>query len=232
MSWKRGLFFILSGLFWPFISVRAQDPVYINYNVDNGLPSNEVYDIFEDSLGYIWIATDHGISRFNGYNFKNYSTSDGLEHNVVFGFFEDNRRRVWMRTLNNALCYLENGKIYPYVHNASLQLFLGKNFIQTFAVDSTSDLWFMSIRKPFGLFRQSYKTGKIERIKLRPGTNAFIRELSGNTFIAGIDMEEQNKTWHDSIFFSDHTWQFQTKIAAHHSGRLLVPGSFIFSGYY
>src|SRR5688572_29372517 len=92
----RFTLFIFSCVF--FCTAHAQQPSCIHYTIDEGIPSNEVYDIYEDSLGYIWFATDHGVSRFDGYSFRNYSTADGLVHNTVFGFYEDARGRVWVRT--------------------------------------------------------------------------------------------------------------------------------------
>ncbi|TND09910.1 MAG: putative signal transduction histidine kinase [Bacteroidetes bacterium] len=216
------LLFLISAIFCG--SLPAQEPVYTNYTVEDGLPSNEVYDVFEDSLGYIWFATDHGISRFDGYRFTNYSTGDGLVHNTVFGFFEDQKHRVWMRTFNSALCYMENGRIFPYKYNDSLQKFLGRNFIQNFAIDSAGDLWFMNIRRPLGLYRQDHVSGKIERIRLRPGFNAFIRELGGGVFISGIDMDngwnEQDDPG-DSLVFHDHTWLFHMQQKAGPDTRAL-----------
>lgn len=215
----------------------SQNPVSRNYTVDDGLPSNEVYDIFEDSLGYLWFATDHGISRFDGYEFKNYSTNDGLSHNTIFGFFEDHRHRIWMRAFNSTVCYMEHGKIYPYAHNDSLQAFLGRHFMQTFAIDSLGDLWFMSIREPHGLYHQDHQTGKIRKVPIKTGYNAFIRELGNGKFIAGVDFSrtaKKNQEPDNSVTYDDHTWLLNTKIV-HRSGKSVVraacmePGHYIFS---
>ncbi len=39
----------------------AQDPFYYTINNTNGLPSNSVYDIFQDSKGFMWFATQDGL---------------------------------------------------------------------------------------------------------------------------------------------------------------------------
>jgi hypothetical protein len=231
----RTIFLFILAAFGGILSFSAQDPVTRHFTVDEGLPSNEVYDILEDSLGYIWFATDHGISRFDGYSFKNYSTSDGLTHNTVFGFFEDNQHKIWMRTLNGSLCFMENGRIHPYTHNDSLKKFLGGYFIQTFAIDSIGDLWFMSIRESYGLFHQDHKTGKIKKIKLKNGFNAFIRELGNNNFIAGVDLDNGNdeKTRLDTnLVYEDHTWLFHIKYNEANGGRGLVRSATSFPGHY
>ncbi len=43
------------------------------FDINSGLPHNEVNDIVKDDAGYIWIATDNGLSRFDGYNFINFN---------------------------------------------------------------------------------------------------------------------------------------------------------------
>ncbi len=43
------------------------------FDLNSGLPHNEVNDIVKDDAGYIWIATDNGLSRFDGYNFINFN---------------------------------------------------------------------------------------------------------------------------------------------------------------
>ncbi|HTF02610.1 MAG TPA: histidine kinase [Bacteroidia bacterium] len=231
----RFTLFILGCVF--FCAIHAQQPSYLHYTVDEGFPSNEVYDVYEDSLGYIWFATDHGVSRFDGYSFRNYSTADGLVHNTVFGFYEDSRKRVWVRTFNSALCCLENDGFKPYIHNAQLQAFLGPDFIQRFAFDQAGNLWFVSIRDKLRLHRQDARTGIIEPIDLPDGFNAFIRELDSGEFIAGVDKTNSPTITsynYDTLAFTDHTWLFQVQTVAF-SGRDVVrcrrkaAGSYMFS---
>lgn len=42
------------------------------YTIENGLPQSFIENIYQDSNGYLWIATQDGISKFNGYEFNNY----------------------------------------------------------------------------------------------------------------------------------------------------------------
>ena len=55
------------------------------FDINSGLPHNEINDIIKDHQGYIWIATDNGISRYDGYNFFNFNSST---HPTIF---KDNR---------------------------------------------------------------------------------------------------------------------------------------------
>jgi ligand-binding sensor domain-containing protein len=102
----------------------AQKPYFRNYGVEDGLPSSETYDILQDRSGFIWIATDRGVSRYDGYSFRNFSSADGLTDNTIFSLKEDYSGRIWCATLNNRLCYFENvNHIVPYQYNQQLQEF-------------------------------------------------------------------------------------------------------------
>ena len=96
---------------------QAPQPVLHHYTVDEGLPSSEVYYALQDSRGYMWFATDRGVSRFNGYEFENFSTKDGLSDNTVFLIFEDFKTRIWYCTYSGRLSYFENDSIHTYKYN-------------------------------------------------------------------------------------------------------------------
>lgn len=89
----------------------AQLP-FRHYSTNDGLPSSETYSAYQDTKGYIWIATDMGVSRFDGYNFKNYSTADGLADNTIFKFYEDPKGRIWFCSFSGRLSYYYNDSIY------------------------------------------------------------------------------------------------------------------------
>lgn len=89
-----------------------------HYTVRDGLPSNTIYNIFQDSKGFIWFCTDLGISRFDGHHFENFTSKDGLPDNEVFKMKEDAWGRCWLWLYNNMPCYLLNDKIYTPENDA------------------------------------------------------------------------------------------------------------------
>lgn len=217
---------------------KSAEASYLHYTIDEGLPSNEVYDVYEDARGYIWFATDHGISCYDGYAFRNYSTNEGLVHNTIFGFYEDHRGLVWMRSFNSQLCYMENGVIKPYVHNAKLQAFLGMDFVQRFAFDRAGNLWFVPRSISLGLFFQDARTGEIRQEDLPDGYNAFIRVLDSGELIGGIDKNNgftDRSVEDDAVLATHNTWHFRIVRAPRpvpreqFCYRQTRPGCFVFS---
>ncbi|MCU0373696.1 MAG: histidine kinase [Chitinophagaceae bacterium] len=71
----------------------GQDPVYLNYTTANGLPSNTVYNIAQDSKGYIWIANDRGLSRYDGVAFAAYKAS--MEQGRSLTNLMESARGIW-----------------------------------------------------------------------------------------------------------------------------------------
>lgn len=120
----------------------SQEYNFKHYTVEDGLPSSEVYSAFQDSKGYMWFATDAGVSRFNGYEFKNFDSKDGLTDNTVFLITEDSKGRIWFGTFNNQLCYYFNDSIYPYKYNKKLKNVTKQtNVLNSFYIDSLQTIW-------------------------------------------------------------------------------------------
>lgn len=91
------------------IGLSAQDTYSIKYTIEDGLPSNEVYDIETDNEGKIWYTTDRGIGHFDGYEFVNYTKADGIGDNVNFEIFKDWQGRLWFCGRNEKVTIWENG---------------------------------------------------------------------------------------------------------------------------
>ena len=64
-------------IFFVFISssIIAQSFTTYLFNNEDGLVSNLVKNVTQDKNGFIWIATDAGLSKFNGKDFINYQSN-------------------------------------------------------------------------------------------------------------------------------------------------------------
>lgn len=108
------------------ISLQAQQnpqPYFRNYSTEHGLPSPEVYYVFEDSRGHMWFGTDNGIARFDGYEFKSFGAKEGLLSNVVLDIHEDGKGRIWVGTLMSKAYILEGDTLIPYRFNHLIEKF-------------------------------------------------------------------------------------------------------------
>lgn len=103
-----------------FIRAGAQGKDSVNerkYNLNeyNGLPSNHVYCMLKDRHGYLWIGTDKGLVKYNGYNFKRYDINSGLQDSDVWDLHEDKKGRLWLYKISGELAYIYNDR-YHKVH--------------------------------------------------------------------------------------------------------------------
>jgi ligand-binding sensor domain-containing protein len=74
----------------------SQSTQTIFYSTKDGLPSNSIYRCILDNHGFLWIATDNGLAKFDGKNFKIYTTAQGLPDNEITDIFIDSSNRIWV----------------------------------------------------------------------------------------------------------------------------------------
>ena len=152
-----------------------QEYNYTHYTVEDGLPSSEVYSTFQDSKGYIWFATDAGVSRFNGYEFKNFDVKDGLTDNTVFLIREDSKGRIWFGTFNRKLCYFYNDSIYPFEHNDKiLKTIDGHAILNSLAIDKEGTVW-MGFAL-YGMLKCT-KNGNVELLSSKTENKLIVYEI-------------------------------------------------------
>lgn len=110
------LLFTLSGK----INSHGQEFGYRQFTIEDGLPTNEVYHVMQDSKGYIWVSTDYGVCRYNGEHFETFTVTDGLPNNIVFESYEDSQGRIWFRTMSLEIVYFKNDSIYKLPWNSEI----------------------------------------------------------------------------------------------------------------
>src|ERR1700733_9869898 len=101
--------FSLLALFISF-ACTAQQPKYTAYTVNDGLPSNNVYRCIEDNKGFLWVATDAGIARFDGKHFQVFTTKDGLPDNEVLAVVKENNGRIWVNCFKQKPAWFDEVK--------------------------------------------------------------------------------------------------------------------------
>jgi ligand-binding sensor domain-containing protein len=121
--------------------VFGQSPEYKNYTVKDGLPSSEIYNSIQDSKGFLWFATDKGVSRFDGYVFTTFNTSNGLADNIIFECQEDFKGRIWFRSFSGKLSYYYNDSIYKLAINDSLSKLIKESFVESISIDTSDNLY-------------------------------------------------------------------------------------------
>ena len=118
----------------------CQDFPMQHYTVEDGLPSNTVYEIYRDSKGFLWFATDKGVARYNGIKFETFTTFNGLPDNEVFFFQEDYYGRLWLGTYNGELCYYKDDTFHTAANTPFLKLPFKAPFVKMISIETDSSV--------------------------------------------------------------------------------------------
>ena len=125
-----GKFSLFLFSFFLLFNASAQEYNYIHYTTKDGLAGNTVYGVAQDNDGYMFFATENGLSRFDGKEWKTFTVKDGLPDNEVLTIFCDSKGRVWMGQYNKTLCYYSKG----IIHNSTNDTLVRKIKLNTIVI--------------------------------------------------------------------------------------------------
>ena len=130
--------------------------------VKEGLSENIVHSISDDERGFIWIGTDEGLNRYDGYDPVIYRSNPfdttALSGNRVFGLFKDSDGNIWVST-DKSLDLYNYGKNTFRRHTTESK--------PTFVTEDTlGNLWVASKRS--GIFKINKRTGKTKNYRFSP----------------------------------------------------------------
>ncbi len=149
------ILFFLSVL--PFADkYTQQSPIsFQNFTTRNGLSANKINDVIQDKLGFMWFATEDGLNRFDGYEFKIYRNIPGdslsLSSNNIWSLFEDDNGDIWIGT--------KTGELNRYNYQADnfsrwkIDIrYNEENGITSLFIDSNKNIWLGTYRNGLYLF--------------------------------------------------------------------------------
>lgn len=95
-----------------FSNINAQQFAFKKYTQASGLASNYIFDLHQDMDGFIWIATDKGVSRFDGSTFQTFTKTDGLSANMVYCIFQAQDGSMWFGTYDGGVVHYDHKNFY------------------------------------------------------------------------------------------------------------------------
>lgn len=160
---------ILSTIFlFSLLFAEGKSLVFKNFTTNDGLASNKVYDITQDEKNNIWLATEKGISVFDGFHFTNYQLDTFGFDEEVMEFHRDYKNRIWFITLHGNIGIIQNGKITPYAYNSKLNTKESSRLCgNSFFVDENDNVYFQHYKQK-GIVINS--EGKIVDIEIPKST--------------------------------------------------------------
>jgi ligand-binding sensor domain-containing protein len=189
-----------------FSNVHAQRFPFTNISVKDGMPQSSVFRIVQDQQGYIWMATEAGVCRFDGYEFNTYSIHDGIGAKFISDMRFDPNHRLWVSTMGKGISWFD-GKQF---HRFDKQNGLPSNNIRSLEFSEEGDLFICTIDT--GVVRLS-KNKKPEFLTLPNGALLakpwhIIRLKNGDMLVGSLDgmiLFEKNKNYRSKILYSSGT---------------------------
>ena len=88
----------------PIVFCQPIENHFTHYTTKDGLADGMIRSIVQDSVGFLWIGNENGLSRFDGHTFKVYRynplDTNSLRENRVWNLFTDSKKRLWILTFH------------------------------------------------------------------------------------------------------------------------------------
>lgn len=112
-------FFAIYMIFGLQVTARDLWHPFYHLSMKNGLPSNNIYELLQDQNGFIWMATDAGVVRYDGNFIQVYTVNEGLPDNDIIQIDIEQNGTIWVNPYNRKPAYFDpvkNRFIQPLIH--------------------------------------------------------------------------------------------------------------------
>ncbi|GAA0711851.1 two-component regulator propeller domain-containing protein [Paraclostridium ghonii] len=85
------------------IYANKNNITFNDFNIEQGISQTTIEAIFQDSKGYVWLGTNDGLNKFNGYDFKVYNYEEdenSISNNFITDIDEDKYGNIWIATVD------------------------------------------------------------------------------------------------------------------------------------
>jgi signal transduction histidine kinase/ligand-binding sensor domain-containing protein/AraC-like DNA-binding protein len=214
LRWYKILCFFLSFIQFSSLFAAQQEGTLLfnRFYIQDGLIGNNIVDIVQDTTGFIWVATEVGLSRYDGRNFQNYHHIPGdnssLSNDFLYSLFISKKGDLWISTREGVSKYLpENDCFEKYIPNQRLQTNTPLNIVRSVAESSDGTIYFLVE----GGYLYSISNGEI---------NTVLHLQTDYTKFMIIDEEDicwisAGKTIYQFDIRSNLTRQYELKIESH-----------------
>ncbi|XPF95873.1 EAL domain-containing protein [Colwellia sp. RE-S-Sl-9] len=166
------LFFaLLSSINYVFAneSISAPQLKFKSLTIKQGLSQSYVFDIVEDKQGFMWIATQEGLNRYDGKEFVHYKNNildkNSIANNFIRKVFIDNTGVLWIGTQNGLSRYNANTDNFEnFYHDKNNTATLQDNIIWDIYQDQENVIW---VTTASGIHYYTEKDNSFNPVRIR-----------------------------------------------------------------
>ncbi len=192
----RSLIFFLT--LPPALYPQYQHINFEHITVEQGLSSNRVTSILQDSQGFMWFGTENGLHKYDGYTFTIYKPDPGnpgsISHVFIYSIFKDAREDLWIGTYGGGLNKFDRDKekFIRYQNDPNDPYSLSNDFVSAICqspADSGKALWIGT--RWGGLNKLDLETGRFHHYLTEQGA---IPEVITNSILS-ICCDKKGALW-------------------------------------
>jgi len=164
------------------------------FSLEQGLSQVSVFDIVQDHKGFLWFATEDGLNRYDGYNFKVFrhdpSLPNTISHNNINTLYVDSAGVLWIGTNGGGLSYYD-AKTETFTHFKHDNLnpdSLSHNIVWVI-IEEAAGIYLVGTEK--GLNRLNFLTGKFDNYQHNPDNSD---SISANR-ISSLYKDSRDMLW-------------------------------------
>lgn len=201
-------FLIGMGLLFAFCNAHAQlqERYFRNISVDKGLSQSTVFAIRQDSVGFIWMATQDGLNRYDSKGFKIYRPVEGdknaLQSHYIRNLFIDHKGTLWIGGNQGISRYSYAADNFV---NYKLPRSFGEWYVSSITEDAQHNIWATTI------------AGSV--FKLAAGTAEF-KQVNVNALEHGIKKISYISSWNKDILIGTEVGLFKFNPQGHYLTKL------------
>ncbi len=177
-----------------FMSDIPLDPHFCSFTTVDGLSQNSVRSLLIDNKGFLWIGTEDGINRYDGYDFMilrhDPRNKNSLSSSYVWSLLEDHYGKIWIGTFGGGLCRYDptTEKICRFTGGTSDTSLTSKE-IKVLFEDSKKRLWVGA--SDGSLFRYLQNENTFQRYSL----SAVNENADRNRYLFFINEDSSGAVW-------------------------------------
>ena len=166
-----------------------------HFSLEDGLSQSAVLELLQDRAGYLWVGTQDGLNRYDGYGFSVYKNDpddpNSLSHNSILQLIQDSSGAIWIGTWGGGLNRLDpqTGKITRYMHNPADPTSLSNDTVAALWEDQRGSIWVGTMGG--GLSRLDRVSSRFTHYRHKEGDPRTI----GSDFVSTIYEDADGKLW-------------------------------------
>lgn len=143
-------------LFFPRVDGQQTSVHFERIRQDQDLPSQYISDFFQDSKGFLWIGTNSGLARYDGYTLQTYQRSYGGSQSLLYNIwsiYEDKNGIIWLGGSEGISQYdRKTGKFSLFPTQGGGLKSPSSGYIGSIREDDAGRLWVSCTQDSFNLF--------------------------------------------------------------------------------